>query len=142
MNNDSNYYYDYVTVNNSKIHGLGLFTTIDIPKGSLIMIISGEVISDDECVRREEEEDNVYIFWNGDNYIDTSDMEKIKYINHKCDFNCDVIERDNESLSLTAYRDIEAGEELTIDYGYDEIYENCNCTLCKQMETETSLQKF
>jgi hypothetical protein len=95
------------------------------------MIISGEVISGDECERREEEENNVYIFWNGDNYIDTSNTDKIKYINHKCDFNCDVIERDEESLYLTAYRDIKKGEELTIDYGYDEIYEYCNCTLCK-----------
>ncbi len=131
MNNNSNFHEEYIIVNKSQIHGRGLFTTIDIPKDSLIMIISGEVISDDECVRREEEEENVYIFWNGDNYIDTSNTRKIKYINHKCDFNCDVVERDNETLSLIAYRDIEAGEELTIDYGYEEIYENCNCAFCK-----------
>ncbi len=122
---------DSVVVKPSDIHGLGIFTEVDIPEGQLIMVISGEVISEDECVRRENEEDNVYIFWNGDSYIDTVNEEKIKYINHNCDFNCDVIDGDNDYvLWLIAYRDIEAGEELTIDYGYDEIYEYCNCELC------------
>jgi len=131
LDNNFEDYGNRIIVRDSNIHGMGIFTTSDIPKNSLIMIISGEVISGDECERREEEENNVYIFWNGDNYIDTSKTDKIKYINHKCDFNCDVIERDEESLYLTAYRDIKKGEELTIDYGYDEIYEYCNCTLCK-----------
>jgi uncharacterized protein len=122
---------DQIMVKSSEIHGEGLFTTIDIPVGEKIMVISGDVISADECVRREDEEDNVYIFWvNDDCYIDTSMTEKIKYLNHHCDFNCDIIERDKTSLYLTAYRDIQKGEELTIDYGYDEIYEYCNCNKC------------
>ena len=131
MNNRSDGFYNSIIVKDSNIHGMGIFTNSDIPKNSLIMVISGEVISGDECERREEEEDNVYIFWNGDYYIDTSNTNKIKYINLKCDFNCDVIDRDNDTLSLIAYRNIKAGEELTIDYGYDEIYEYCNCALCK-----------
>ncbi len=141
LENKFDNFYDKVTVRNSRIHGRGIFTTADIPENSLIMVIMGEVISGDECERREEEEDNVYIFWNGDTYIDTAMTEKIKYINHKCDFNCDVVDRDDESLSLIAYRDIKAGEELTIDYGYDEIYENCQCDTCKAKTLETSLQE-
>ena len=121
---------EYVIVKPSKIHGKGIFTTKDINEDSKIMIIKGEVISGDECERREEEEDNVYIFWNGESYIDTAMTDKIKYINHNCDFNCDVLEKDQESLWLVAYRDIKAGEELTIDYGYDEIYEYCQCAKC------------
>ena len=85
----------------SEIHGEGIFTSIDIPAGEKIMVISGEVISAEECVRRENEEDNVYIF-----------------------------DRDSKSLYLVAFRDIKKGEELTIDYGYDEIYEYCNCSKC------------
>jgi uncharacterized protein len=122
-------YENFVTVNPSPIHGKGIFTTVDIPAGSEIMLINGEVISEEECIRREDE-GNVYIFWNEDSYIDTFDTEKIKYINHKCDFNCEVLEADNNGLKLAAYRDIFAGEELTIDYGYDEIYEACRCALC------------
>ena len=56
--------------------------------------------------------------------------DKIKYINHNCNFNCDVIERNENSLSLIAYRNIKAGEELTIDYGYEEIYKDCKCKKC------------
>ncbi len=120
-----------VVIKNSEIHGYGIFTTAAIPEGSKIMIIEGEVISGDECERREEEEENVYIFWNGDDcYIDTFNTEKIKYINHDCNFNCDVVDRDESSLYLIAYRDINAGEELTIDYGYAEIYEECKCSIC------------
>ncbi len=121
----------HVFVKNSSVHGKGIFTSVDIPKNKIIMPIIGEVISGKECERREEEEDNVYIFWNGDTYIDTAMTDKIKYINHNCNFNCDVIERDENSLSLIAYRNIKAGEELTIDYGYEEIYENCKCGKCK-----------
>jgi len=125
---DSNYE-NFVTVKPSPIHGKGIFTTVDIPAGSDIMLIDGEVISEEECIRREDE-GNVYIFWNEDSYIDTFDTQKIKYINHKCDFNCEVLEADNNGLKLAAHRDIIAGEELTIDYGYDEIYEACRCALC------------
>ena len=109
----------FVFVKNSSLHGKGIFTSVDIPKDKITMPIIGEVISCDDCERREEEENNVYIFWNGDTYIDTAMTDKIKYINHNCNFNCDVIERDENSLSLIAYRNIKAGEELTIDYGYE-----------------------
>jgi uncharacterized protein len=120
-----------IIVKNSKIHGLGLFTSEKISAGEKILVIRGEVINGDECERRETEEDNVYIFWKDDNcYIDVSKTEEIKYINHNCDFNCDIIEGDDESLLLIAYRNILPGEELTIDYGYDEIYQYCRCSKC------------
>ena len=60
----------YVNVQESDIHGKGIFTTADIPSGKDIMLIKGEVISEEECIRREEDENNVYIFWNEINYID------------------------------------------------------------------------
>jgi SET domain-containing protein len=124
-----NSYEKYIVVKPSDIHGLGIFTSIDIPEGSLIMTIRGEVISEEECIKREEK-GNVYIFWNGDSYIDSINEKKIKFLNHKCDFNCDVIDGEDNNLWLVSYRDIKAGEELTIDYGYDEIYEYCKCELC------------
>ena len=120
---------NYLYVYDSGIHGKGLFTNIDIPENSEIMVIGGELISEEECIEREAE-GNVYIFWNDQNYIDTIKTEKIKYINHNCDFNCDVIEADEGGLILIAYRDIKAGEELTIDYGYEEIYQYCQCKNC------------
>ncbi len=124
-------YEKFVFVKESDIHGKGIFISTKVPKDNKLLEIKGVVIDGDECERREEEEDNVYIFWNGDDcYIDTSMTKKIKYINHDCDFNCDVVENGRGGLMLIAYHTIEAGEELTIDYGYDDIYENCECKSC------------
>lgn len=122
--------YDDVNVAYSSIHGFGLFAAEEINSGETIMLIDGEVISEEECIRRENDDNNVYIFWNGDNYIDTIKSEKIKFINHDCEPNCEVWDNDEKSLLLIASRDISVGEELTIDYGYDEIYEYCSCTAC------------
>lgn len=120
----------YIYVKTSVIHGSGIFTSVDIPSGTPLIRITGEIISGEECERREEEENNVYIFWNGDDrFIDTSLTEKIKFINHNCNYNCDV-EGFEDELILVASRDISSGEELTIDYGYEEIYEGCTCFDC------------
>ena len=77
----------FVEVRESEIHGKGIFATVDIPAQAHILVIEGEVISERECIRRENEEENVYIFWNELNYIDVANTEKIKYINHNCDSN-------------------------------------------------------
>jgi uncharacterized protein len=120
-----------IEVRYSPIHGKGLFAASDIAEGELVMLIRGEVISGDECERREEEEGNVYIFWNGDDtYIDTANTDKIKYINHNCDPNCEVEEGDDDSLPLFAIKDIKTGDEITMDYGYEDIYEDCSCNQC------------
>ena len=129
MKTGCGYWDEHVEVRYSDIHGYGIFTTKFIPKDEFIMTISGDVIDENECMKREEQ-GNVYIFWNGDNYIDVSDTAKIKFINHHCDANCTVVDNDNTSLSLVSVRDIQPGEEITIDYGYDEIYEECKCSLC------------
>lgn len=124
-----------IIVKESNLHGKGIFTEIDIPKDSIIMKIIGEEIDENECIRRENEEDNVYIFYKDDNkYIDTKNSDKIKFINHNCDYNCHIDENADGDLILVASRDIFAGEELTIDYGYDEIYTNCSCIECDNKE--------
>jgi hypothetical protein len=122
---------DFITVEVSPIDGKGLFTSVFIPAQTKILIIEGEVIDEKECLRRENEENNVYIFWNDDCYIDTAKSVKLKYLNHSCNPNCYIASRDNTSLYLISAKDINKGEELTIDYGYEEIYESCNCAKCK-----------
>jgi len=120
-------------VKESSVHGKGLFAKENLNDGQKIIEIKGDVIDADECVRRENE-GNVYIFWQDDDiYIDTIKSEKIKYINHSCKYNCDVIEN-AEKLILIATKNISAGEELTIDYGYDEIYQYCSCISCDNKE--------
>jgi len=136
LNTVREYLENFLYVTESGIHGAGLFTSIKITEGQKIIIIKGETISGDECERREEF-GNVYIFWNGENYIDTAMTDKIKFINHNCSYNCDIFDRDEESLFLIADRDIEPDEELTIDYGYDEIYELCQCEICSEYAADS-----
>lgn len=131
MHNKRPYFEKELEVSESSLHGRGILTKINIPADHAICIIEGEVIDEAECIRREDEEGNVYIFCNGDNYIDTFNTEVIKNLNHYCTPNCYVDDRDESSLILVAERDIKAGEELTIDYDYEEIYEHCNCDVCK-----------
>ncbi|MFA7290573.1 MAG: SET domain-containing protein [Melioribacteraceae bacterium] len=122
---------EQVCVKDSPLHGKGIFSNQFISSDTLVLIIKGEEIDGVECERRENEENNVYIFWNGDDsYIDTNNSDKIKFINHDCKPNCYVEDDEYGNLCLFAIRDIIEGEELTIDYGYDEIYENCNCSSC------------
>lgn len=117
---------DYIAVQSSPIQGYGIFTLKACQQGEIIMVIDGEVIDADECMRREDEEDNVYIFYLDEHrYLDTAQSGKIRYINHSCEPNALVVERDANSLYLVAARDIQAGEELTIDYDFAEIYDLC-----------------
>jgi uncharacterized protein len=119
-------------IGESAIHGTGLFTQTEIRKNQVIMEINGELIDGNECIRREDEENNVYIFYkNDEEYVDTANSEKIKFINHDCDNNCEVEENISDQLILVAKRNIKPGEELTIDYGYEEIYEGCSCSKCE-----------
>lgn len=124
-----------IIVKESNLHGKGIFTEIDIPKDSIIIKIIGEEIDENECIRRENEDDNVYIFYKDENkYVDTKNSDKIKFINHNCDYNCHIEDDADGNLILVASRDICAGEELTIDYGYEEIYSNCSCIECDNKE--------
>ncbi|HEX9253742.1 MAG TPA: SET domain-containing protein-lysine N-methyltransferase [Ignavibacteriaceae bacterium] len=118
-------------VRDSSVHGLGLFSAVEHKEGQIITIINGDLINADECVRREEE-GNVYIFYkNEDEYIDASNHSQLRYLNHSCDYNCDIDEDENGNLILFAVTDIQPGEELTIDYGYEEIYNYCSCNDCE-----------
>ena len=54
MRKQNNDLEQFVFVKNSSLHGKGIFTSVDIPKDKITMPIIGEVISGDECERREE----------------------------------------------------------------------------------------
>ena len=114
----------------SRIAGQGLFTAQDIPQGTRIIAYIGEKISTYESVRRRAA-GNAYIFHlNYRSAIDGQTFNNTaRYINHSCDPNCDV-EKTHGILWIVAARDIQAGEELTYNYGYDATqYTNnpCNC---------------
>lgn len=123
---------NYLKVDKSLVHSKGLFANTSFKEGDVIVQITGEVIDSDECERRENEENNVYIFYKNDNeFIDVSDNSLLKYINHSCNYNCDVDEDEKGNLLLLAVSTIESGDELTIHYGYEEIYRYCACVSCQ-----------
>ena len=119
-----------VRVSTSRIAGQGLFAGQDIKKGTKIIQYIGEKILREESERRLAA-GSVYIF--GLNERDAIDghtpKNTARYSNHSCDPNCHT-EQFGNTIWIVAIRDIEAGEELTYNYGYevnDEPAEPCHC---------------
>ena len=119
-----------VCVSTSCIAGQGLFAEQDVKPGTKIIRYIGEKITHEESERRLAA-GNVYIIGLDErSAIDGSTRKTTaRYINHACDPNCHT-EQFGNTIWLVAIRDIEAGEELTYNYGYDdEDYANnpCHC---------------
>ncbi len=125
----------------SGIEGRGLFATADLPAGTLLLEYRGEKITKAESARRSEaakasarrrgRRPRLYLFALNARYdLDGAiPGNPAKYINHSCEANCDVVPRRGH-LWVQASRDVRAGEELTVDYGYplSEYFENpCAC---------------
>lgn len=110
----------------SPIAGVGVFATRPHREGEHLLIIHGEVIDEDECDRREVEENNCVIYYLDDNrYIDPTTSLHCRSLNHSCQPNAVPTTRDDRSLWLVALRAIAPGEEVTFDYQYPEIYDLC-----------------
>lgn len=125
----------FLEVKDSPIHGKGIFAAKDFSENETICEFGGEIIDEAECIKRENE-NNVYIFWyDGNNYIDVQNDEIIKYLNHSCSPNCRIEQGEKEfTLKIVACKKIRKGDEITIDYGYPEIYENCSCEYCQKFQ--------
>jgi SET domain-containing protein len=116
----------YLVVRPSAINGNGVFTTKLCRAGEVLFIIAGEVIDGAECERREDEEGNRVIFYlDDDRYVDPGPTNNGQFLNHSCVANAIPETRDDCSLYVIALRDIQPGEEVTIDYDFDDIYDIC-----------------
>ena len=109
---------------------MGCFATMPIEKGLRLIEYVGERITKAEAAKRCEA-DNQYIFTIDDHYDLDGNVgwNPAKFINHSCDPNCEA-ELDNGRIFINALRDIQPGEEITFNYGYDfEGYEDhpCRC---------------
>lgn len=141
---------------NNESKGLGLYTRYPIKKGSFICEYAGEIINEDECIKRL----NYNLKHNLMNYIlcvnekfgsniirtivDPSKFGNIgRYLNHSCESNCELIViRINSTIPkicVFAKFNIDSGSELNFDYGMmgEEISNQvltkclCNTKLCK-----------
>ncbi len=116
-------------VKHSKIHGHGVFATKNIKKNTKIIQYVGEKLTRSEGNKRSEQRikkylksqktGSVYIFELNSKYdIDGSPRyNKARYINHSCSPNCEVDIVKNE-IWISSIKKINAGEELSYDYGY------------------------
>ena len=118
----------------SRIHGTGGYARKNISKGTKLIEYVGRKItkaeSEVQC-----EGDNVYIFTLDDEHdLDGNvDWNPARFINHSCGPNCEA-EWDEDRLWIVALRDIQPGEELSFNYGYDlEDYREHPC-LCGASE--------
>ena len=116
-------------VKNSKIHGSGMYAIADIEAEADIIEYTGEKITKKESTRRaleweerarETGEGLVYIFELDDKYDIDGRLgnNPARYMNHSCEPNCEAINRDGK-IWIVAVQDIQKGEELVYDYGYD-----------------------
>jgi SET domain-containing protein len=116
-------------IRRSSIHNRGLYAAHAISKGTYIVQYFGEKITKAESYRRSVAQQRrgqkngsgmVYIFELNQRY-DLDGYRRnnpARYINHSCDPNCEAV-NDRGNIWVVALRDIEPGEELTYEYGYD-----------------------
>jgi len=119
-----------LTVRPSGREDLGLFALTPLEKDERLLEYCGEKICKSESARRKAAHNN-YIFHLDYSYdIDGSDPENLaRYINHCCEPNC-RIEICEGRIFVVSQRNIQEGEELSFNYGYDaRDYEKfpCNC---------------
>ena len=116
-------------VRQSGIHGRGLFASKRIPQGTNIIEYLGERIAKEESNRRgwariahakKTGDAAVYIFTLDDEYDIDGDFpwNSARLINHSCTPSCEAY-IENDSIWIGALRDIEKGEELFYNYGFD-----------------------
>ena len=103
-----------VVIKPSTIHGLGMHAKTKIRKGEIVFIKGGHILRREDVYSSSKINSYLPI---DDNYVlgsaNPDEEEAIKlYINHSCSPNCGV----RGEITFVAIRDIQSGEELTIDY--------------------------
>jgi len=98
-------------------HGLGLFATDIVKKGSVVAEYWGDIITEDEANKR----GGKYLLEIDKNMaIDGKGRKNIaRYINHSCFPNCESQEWGRQRVYIIAKRNIKPGEEFGYDYGKD-----------------------
>ena len=116
------------------VTGLGLLTLKPIKAGKRVIEYTGLLITNEEADRRR----GKYLFGIDDKYtLDGSPRSnKARYVNHSCSPNA-VAFIVGRRVWIYSARDIEAGEEITLDYGGDYFDEHirqkgCRCAACSR----------
>jgi len=121
---------DLIRIGPSPIHGQGVFAKTIIHRGARVIEYLGEKITKAESARRCERQNWRIFSLDGEFDLD-GDLEwnSARYVNHSCAPNCEA-ECQEGRIWITALRDIQPGEEISFNYGYDlEAYQEhpCHC---------------
>ena len=116
-------------VRRSKIHGSGVFAAKNIKKSEFIIEYKGLLRSHEEvdaAYDGEDETGHTFLFTLNEDFVIDANIKgnEARWINHSCDPNCDSEHVDAENgdnskdrIEIKAIRDIQAGEELSYNYG-------------------------
>lgn len=111
-------------------NGQGIFATKDFTAGEVVFEVKGTLISCDEDEEIDEKtRDNAFRF-DSEMYVSPAG-ELGDFLNHSCNPNSAVVKKGN-ALCVVAVKDIDADEEVTIDYATiiasdDSWHMDCNC---------------
>jgi uncharacterized protein len=114
----------------SEIHGQGVFAKASLCAGERVIEYLGEKIAKTESARRCEGQN--WCIFSLDPEFDLDGnfaWNPARRVNHSCAPNCEAGFEDGR-IWITALRDIQPGEEITFNYGYDiEAYREhpCRC---------------
>ena len=100
----------------SSISGIGMFARAPIQKGETVCIVGGTVMPDAEFAAFQA----TYLLYNSiqiDDHLHlVEDPQVTRYIEGSMNHSCDSSTWMDDEATLVARRDIEAGEEVTVDY--------------------------
>lgn len=137
---DKSWVSEKLEVRDSDIHGKGVFTKEKISKGEVVIIWGGKVVTAEEFSQGNgQTHTNVGI---GENlFLVTPNKEEKSvddFMNHNCNANLWL----DDEVTLSAKRDIDADEELFIDYAIeltDENYKMKTDCCCRAENCRTSV---
>ena len=113
----------------SKIHGTGVFARTGIKKGEFIIEYKGLIRTHkdvDAAYQGDDETGHTFLFTLNDKYVLDANINgnDARWINHSCDANCESSHVQDpggdprkDRIIIEAARDIQAGEELSYNYG-------------------------
>jgi len=118
-----------IAARRSDIHGNGVFATQALEKGERIVRYKGKLRTHGEVDAEYgeiDEDGHTFLFTLNDDYVIDANVDGnvARWINHSCKPNCEAVVEENDKgkrhkdkIFIEAMRKVEAGEELTYNYG-------------------------